>query len=160
MDQSTIYSNLPLTIHQVEKVTGVNKSTLRFWEKSFSHYLEIQRTGGKQRQYAPSDVQKVLTLKTLLKDEMYTILGAKKKLGLLDGESVADGNELLRRMARRAGGETIRLDLLRGEKKLSRTVALRARTEIRGLPEGPAAPPPPTSQPASQPSTQPRQRPL
>ena len=73
----------------------------------------------------------------------------------VDGESVADRTELLRRMARRAAGETIRLDLLRGAKKLSRTVTLRARSEIRGLPEGPAAPPPPASQPASQPQRRP-----
>ncbi|MBI4569364.1 MAG: MerR family transcriptional regulator [Planctomycetes bacterium] len=93
MDPRAIYNSLPLTIHQVEQVTGVSKSTLRFWEKTFDGYLEVERTRGRQRQYPPSSVQRVLTLKTLLRDEMYTIHGAKRKLGLAEENLSAAAGE-------------------------------------------------------------------
>ncbi|MBI4568068.1 MAG: MerR family transcriptional regulator [Planctomycetes bacterium] len=86
------FGNIGLTINQVEHLTGVPKSTLRFWERTFTDYLAVARSPGKQRQYSQGDVQKVLTLRTLLRDEQYTILGAKKRLSLQDaGESASRG---------------------------------------------------------------------
>jgi len=58
----------------------VPKSTLRFWEKSFTEYLNPKRTQGRQRRYSRDDLQKIITIKQLLTQEGYTIAGARKKL--------------------------------------------------------------------------------
>ncbi|MCR4315749.1 MAG: MerR family transcriptional regulator [Planctomycetes bacterium] len=89
MNQSQALYSIPLNISQVEKLTGVPKSTLRFWEKSFSEYLNVGRSEGKQRQYLSEDVDRILNVKKLLKDEMFTLQGARRRLGL-EGE---DGEE-------------------------------------------------------------------
>lgn len=61
-------------------ITGVEVHTLRYWEKEFEGYLNPERTEGGQRRYRPEDIQTVLTLRRLLRDEMFSIAGAKRYL--------------------------------------------------------------------------------
>ena len=75
-------NDIPLSISQVEMVAGVPKTTLRYWEKIFQEFLDPHRTGGNQRTYSLEDVQRILTIKRLLKIEMYTVSGARRRLGL------------------------------------------------------------------------------
>ena len=68
------------SISQVNAITGVPKSTIRFWEKEFRDYLNPLRTEGNQRRY---DMQTVETLKKihhLVNEEGYTLEGARRKL--------------------------------------------------------------------------------
>lgn len=74
--------DIPLSISQVERMTGVPKTTLRYWEKVFLAFLGPDRTGGNQRCYSFEDVQHILTIKRLLKIELYTVSGAKRRLGI------------------------------------------------------------------------------
>ncbi|MBL8059166.1 MAG: MerR family transcriptional regulator [Chthonomonas sp.] len=61
-------------------ITGVEVHTLRYWEREFPEFLYPTRTDGGQRRYRPEDIQTVFTLKRLLRDEMFSIAGARKAL--------------------------------------------------------------------------------
>lgn len=82
LDNAAALRDVPLSISQVEMITGVPKTTLRYWERIFQEFLNPDRTGGNQRHYTLEDVQRVLTIKRLLKVEMYTVSGARRRLGL------------------------------------------------------------------------------
>lgn len=69
-----------VSISSVSKITGIEVYTLRYWEREFPEYLNPPRTDGGQRRYRPSDIQKVFTLKRLLREEMFSIAGARKYL--------------------------------------------------------------------------------
>ncbi len=62
------------------RITGVEVHTLRYWEREFAGHLNPVRTKGGQRRYRPEDIQTVFTLKRLLRDEMFSIAGARKHL--------------------------------------------------------------------------------
>jgi transposase-like protein len=71
-----------LNIDQVSQMTGVKKTTLRYWEKEFSEYLKPDRTDTKRRQYSLQEVEKVGVLKQLIEEEKYKSAGVRLKLGL------------------------------------------------------------------------------
>jgi DNA-binding transcriptional MerR regulator len=71
-----------LSIDQVSQMTGVKKTTLRYWEKEFSEYLKPERTDTKRRQYSLGEVEKVGVLKQLIEEEKYKSAGVRLKLGL------------------------------------------------------------------------------
>jgi transposase-like protein len=71
-----------LSIDQVSQMTGVKKTTLRYWEKEFSEYLKPDRTDTKRRQYSLQEVEKVAVLKQLIEEEKYKSAGVRLKLGL------------------------------------------------------------------------------
>jgi DNA-binding transcriptional MerR regulator len=66
-------------IGEVCAITGVKQHVLRYWESEF-RILHPQRAQSKQRLYRRVDVETVLAIKSLLKDEGFTISGAKKAL--------------------------------------------------------------------------------
>ncbi len=70
-----------LNIDQVSRLTGVRKSTLRYWEKTFNEYLQPHRTGSKRREYSFEDVQRIEAIKKLLEEEHLTNQGVKLRLG-------------------------------------------------------------------------------
>ncbi len=72
-----------VSISTASTITGVEIHTLRYWENEFSEFLDPVRTPGGQRRYRPEDIQTVFTLKRLLRDEMYSIAGARRHLQIL-----------------------------------------------------------------------------
>lgn len=69
-----------VSISLAAEITGVEVHTLRYWEKEFEGVLNPVRTPGGQRRYRAEDIQVVLELKKLLRDEMFSIAGARKYL--------------------------------------------------------------------------------
>lgn len=69
-----------VSISVASKITGVEIHTLRYWEREFGEFLQPNRTSGGQRRYRPRDIQTVFHLKRLLRDEMFSIAGARKHL--------------------------------------------------------------------------------
>jgi DNA-binding transcriptional MerR regulator len=69
-----------LTIGEVSELTNVPIHTLRYWESEFDGYFSPLRTSGRQRRYDEDAVSRVLEIKTLLKEEKYSIAGAKQVL--------------------------------------------------------------------------------
>ena len=66
-----------LTIEQVSQLTGVRKSTLRYWEKSFEEFLQPARTQSNRREYTMEDLNLVKTIKRLLDEEHLTSEGVR-----------------------------------------------------------------------------------
>lgn len=82
MNNINIWDKVNLSIDQVSQLTGVKKTTLRYWEKEFSDYLKPERTETQRRQYSLEEVEKVAVLKQLIEEEKYKSAGVRLKLGL------------------------------------------------------------------------------
>lgn len=66
-------------IGEVSQLVGVDTHVLRFWESEFSN-VKPRRARSNQRLYRRQDVENLLTIKTLLHDQGYTIAGARRVL--------------------------------------------------------------------------------
>jgi DNA-binding transcriptional MerR regulator len=73
--------NVLLTIDQISRITGVRKSTLRYWERSFEEFLKPVRTESRRREYTLDDLDLVKTIKRLLEEEHLTAQGVRIRLG-------------------------------------------------------------------------------
>ena len=82
MTNINVWDKVNLSIDQVSQLTGVKKTTLRYWEKEFSDYLKPERTETQRRQYSLEEVEKVAVLKQLIEEEKYKSAGVRLKLGI------------------------------------------------------------------------------
>jgi len=80
MQMESVSRHLMLTIDQVSQLTGVRKSTLRYWEKSFDEFLRPARTMTNRREYTIDDLDLVKTIKRLLDEEHLTAEGVRVRL--------------------------------------------------------------------------------
>jgi DNA-binding transcriptional MerR regulator len=80
MQSDNTSQDLMLTIEQVSQLTGVRKSTLRYWEKSFEEFLKPARTHSNRREYTMEDLDLIKTIKRLLEEEHLTSEGVRLKL--------------------------------------------------------------------------------
>ncbi len=80
MQAESMARHLMLTIDQVSQLTGVRKSTLRYWEKSFVEFLRPSRTMSNRREYTMDDLDLVKTIKRLLEEEHLTAEGVRGRL--------------------------------------------------------------------------------
>lgn len=80
MHRDSNSQDLMLTIEQVSQLTGVRKSTLRYWEKSFEEFLKPARTHSNRREYTMEDLDLVKTIKRLLEEEHLTSEGVRLRL--------------------------------------------------------------------------------
>ena len=69
-----------VSISQASEITGVEIHTLRYWEREFEAFLTPGRTEGGQRRYRTEDIATVFTIKRLVRDEMFSIAGARRTL--------------------------------------------------------------------------------
>jgi len=67
------------SISEVSKITGLEQYVLRYWENEFEDLKPSKNRAG-NRIYTNKDIQVILRIKKLLKEEKYTIEGAKKNL--------------------------------------------------------------------------------
>lgn len=67
-------------IGEVARIVGVEPYVLRYWETEFRN-VRPRKTRGGQRMYSRGDVETFLRIKGLLRDEGFTIAGARKRLG-------------------------------------------------------------------------------
>jgi DNA-binding transcriptional MerR regulator len=68
------------SIGEVAEIFHVNTSLLRFWEKEFSTILDLSKDSRGNRQYTAQDISKIRILHNLVKEQGYTLEGAKKYL--------------------------------------------------------------------------------
>jgi MerR HTH family regulatory protein len=80
MDKTGITHDLMLTIDQISQLTGVRKSTLRYWEKSFDNFLRPSRTLSNRREYTMEDLDRVKAIQHLLEQEHLTAYGVRMRL--------------------------------------------------------------------------------
>jgi len=100
MEKSSLAYNLMLTIDQISQITGIRKSTLRYWEKSFDDFLKPARTRSNRREYTIEDLDRVKAIKRLLEQEHLTAYGVRMRLQELFS-SPGGGNR-----GRKAKGQT------------------------------------------------------
>jgi DNA-binding transcriptional MerR regulator len=80
MDHTGFTHKLMLTIDQISQITGIRKSTLRYWEKSFDDFLKPARTPSNRREYTIEDLDRVKAIQRLLEQEHLTALGVRVRL--------------------------------------------------------------------------------
>jgi DNA-binding transcriptional MerR regulator len=67
------------SISEVSKLTDLEQYILRYWETEFDELRPSKNRAG-NRIYTNKDIKLILHIKKLLRDEKYTIEGAKKIL--------------------------------------------------------------------------------
>ena len=67
------------SIGEVSKLTDLEQHVLRYWETEFEG-LNPKKNRAGRRTYTRSDIDFILQIKRLLKEDMYTIEGARKVL--------------------------------------------------------------------------------
>ncbi len=102
MEKSSINYDLMLTIDQISQITGIRKSTLRYWEKSFDDFLKPARTRSNRREYTMEDLGRIKAIKRLLEQEHLTAYGVRMRLQELFSAS-GNGNR-----GRKAKGKVVR----------------------------------------------------
>jgi DNA-binding transcriptional MerR regulator len=93
MKQSGI-KKLYYSISEVSKITGLEQYILRYWETEFEQLKPSKNRAG-NRIYTNRDIKSILFIKKLLREERYTIEGAKQVLQTFIPESEGEQLELL-----------------------------------------------------------------
>ena len=79
------------SISEVSRITDLEQYVLRYWETEFEE-LKPQKNRAGNRIYTNRDIKLILYIKKLLREERYTIEGAKQILKNYDPSS--DGEQL------------------------------------------------------------------
>lgn len=91
-DQIINMSKRKFRIGDLAQELKIKKYIIRFWEKEFD--LKSDRSDGGQRFYTEDDLALFTKIKQLLYLEGYTIAGARKQLGISDGDGLQTENML------------------------------------------------------------------
>ncbi|MBE2254681.1 MAG: MerR family transcriptional regulator [Ignavibacteria bacterium] len=79
MKKNFAMKKLYYSISEVSKITDLEQYVLRYWETEFDNLKPAKNLAG-NRIYTNKDIKLILYIKKLLRDEKYTIEGAKKLL--------------------------------------------------------------------------------
>lgn len=85
------------SISEVATMLGVNASLLRFWEKEFKQIQPKTNARGK-RAYKAKDIEVIRSVYLLVKEQGFTLVGAKKALSYRKGE-VAEAGKAAKKAA-------------------------------------------------------------
>jgi DNA-binding transcriptional MerR regulator len=112
MKETNLVLNLMLTIDQISQITGIRKSTLRYWEKSFDDFLRPSRTRSNRREYNMEDLDRIKAIKRLLEQEHLTAYGVRMRLQEIfsspregDGARKAKGKAVQKSLSASAAGK-------------------------------------------------------
>jgi len=72
-------TKLYYSISEVSEMTGLKAHVLRYWETEFP-YLKPKKNRAGNRTYTQADINLVERIKQLLRDEKYTLEGARQAL--------------------------------------------------------------------------------
>jgi DNA-binding transcriptional MerR regulator len=83
------------SISEVSRITDLEQYVLRYWETEFEQLKPAKNSSG-NRIYTNKDIKLILLIKKLLKEEKYTIEGAKKILKNynISGDEIKEGEEM------------------------------------------------------------------
>jgi DNA-binding transcriptional MerR regulator len=79
MKKNFAMKKLYYSISEVSKITDLEQYVLRYWETEFEQLKPAKNLAG-NRIYTNKDIKLILQIKKLLKEEKYTIEGAKNYL--------------------------------------------------------------------------------
>ena len=83
-----IVERLYWPIGEVAEQMGVNTSLIRYWEKEFG-MIRPKRTGRGDRLYTAKDIELLKRIKHLVKEQGFTLQGARDQLRREPSEAVA-----------------------------------------------------------------------
>ncbi len=69
-----------ISISELQEITKLPMSTLRFYESEFPSYLQVHKTSGGHRRYSHENVQRFLHLKHLIHEKGLSIREVKRSL--------------------------------------------------------------------------------
>ena len=130
------------SISEVANMIGVNASLLRFWEKEFKQIKPKTNARGK-RSYTTKDIEIVRSVYVLVKEQVFTLDGARKALKSRKGmgADVASEARAKAHASQKSLSESLdvkpkfseasRLEAIKRLKKV-RSVLLTFRAEIKG----------------------------
>jgi DNA-binding transcriptional MerR regulator len=126
------------SISEVSKITGLEQYVLRYWESEFDEINPAKNRAG-NRIYTNKDIQLILFIKKLLREERYTIEGAKQVLKTYTPEGDMFAGEKAEKEDEKTGGNPAQTSLffepegrLREDLKSLRQFLLDLRERIRG----------------------------
>ena len=90
MKKSFSMKKLYYSISEVSKITELEQYVLRYWETEFEQLKPAKNLAG-NRIYTNKDIKLILYIKKLLREEKYTIEGAKKLLKNYNSKEETDG---------------------------------------------------------------------
>jgi DNA-binding transcriptional MerR regulator len=101
------------SISEVSTITGLEQYVLRYWESEFPQLKPAKNRAG-NRIYTNKDIKLIIYIKKLLRDERYTIEGAKKVLEeyVPESEAVEQLELLSVPQKKKISDEEIRADLV------------------------------------------------
>jgi DNA-binding transcriptional MerR regulator len=101
------------SISEVSTITGLEQYVLRYWESEFPQLKPAKNRAG-NRIYTNKDIKLIMYIKKLLRDERYTIEGAKRVLEeyVPEAESVEQLELLSVPQKKKVTDEEIRTDML------------------------------------------------
>ena len=107
------------SISEVSTITGLEQYVLRYWESEFPQLKPAKNRAG-NRIYTNKDIRLILHIKKLLRDERYTIEGAKKVLEeyVPESEAVEQLELLSVPQKKKISDDEIRADLVEVKKFL------------------------------------------
>jgi len=82
------------SISEVSKITDLEQYVLRYWESEFDQLKPAKNRAG-NRIYTNRDIKLILYIRKLLREERYTIEGAKQVLKSYVPEEIGEQLELL-----------------------------------------------------------------
>jgi DNA-binding transcriptional MerR regulator len=91
------------SISEVSKITDLEQYVLRYWESEFEQLKPAKNRAG-NRIYTNRDIKLILHIKKLLREERYTIEGAKQVIKAYNPD--AENGEQLELMVESAPGES------------------------------------------------------
>ncbi|KFD39143.1 MerR family transcriptional regulator [Schleiferia thermophila] len=119
MKDKTLQFKRYYTMGEVTEMLGVNPSLIRFWHKEFSEYIQPKTNKKGNRLFTPKDVETIRKIYHLVKENGYTLEGAKKALKdkstehLLQTQYEDDSKELIRNKLLKIREELLKIkDLL------------------------------------------------
>lgn len=89
MAQNFAMKKLYYSISEVSKISDLEQYVLRYWETEFDQLKPAKNLAG-NRIYTNKDIKLILYIKKLLREEKYTIEGAKKLLKKYTGKESED----------------------------------------------------------------------
>jgi DNA-binding transcriptional MerR regulator len=91
------------SISEVSKITDLEQYVLRYWESEFEQLKPAKNRAG-NRIYTNRDIKLILHIKKLLREERYTIEGAKQVIKTYNPD--AENGEQLELMVEAGSGES------------------------------------------------------
>lgn len=98
------------SISEVSKLTGLEQYILRYWETEFEQLRPGKNRAG-NRIYTNKDIKLILQIKRLLREEKYTIEGAKKILTDFDPNTLSTSSQQGEAQQKTAAPRSLKKDL-------------------------------------------------